>query len=455
MPYDNQTAGKTGHADFVNNPDVQAFLGECQYMRTPSDAEAQQVVAVFEDAPAPSATPLPRFVVASDGSKRDDPFEKKLPSTQIGYVKVSHVLVDLERYSALSTSRFVDPFAVAEVHRNANPVAFTLPGSNILYKGCATVRDSFRLAVFDQLSMVRRADAQGTSVLDTLFKLNGDQIFLSNCPSCGAPHEPKLVLTPHDRSAACHSCGDTNYATDWLRIHDDVADNASNTNAITRFMNVVEHLLLINLIDQVFVSSPRSLAKMAFVLDGPLAIFGGPARLHGRIMGYLHMVNERLAHFGEPPLLLIGLQKQGQVMEHAGLIDRYLSPGKIKLVNDEYRDQHIQGQDAANENFGHETYYGQDFLFKTERGSMFNFAIPYPFSGKGIKRQFAREKAEPARYGDMIARACDLIRYFEMDLYTSAIVPVALAHRHASISIHPGGKVLDVLAQTGLGRSAQ
>jgi hypothetical protein len=55
------------------------------------------------------------------------------------------------------------------------------------------------------------------------------------------------------------------------------------------------------------------------------------------------------------------------------------------------------------------------------------------------------------RYGLLIERACDLIRHFEMDLYDNALVPVALAHRHASISLVPGGKVLDLLVRSGLG----
>lgn len=41
MPYDRQTAGKGGHSDFVRNPDVQAFLAECDYMRAPSDDEKE------------------------------------------------------------------------------------------------------------------------------------------------------------------------------------------------------------------------------------------------------------------------------------------------------------------------------------------------------------------------------------------------------------------------------
>ncbi len=59
-------------------------------------------------------------------------------------------------------------------------------------------------------------------------------------------------------------------------------------------------------------------------------------------------------------------------------------------------------------------------------------------------------KVEIERYGDQVQRACDLIRHFEMDLYDNAIVPVALAHRHASISLVPGGQVLNLLVRGGL-----
>jgi len=104
-------------------------------------------------------------------------------------------------------------------------------------------------------------------------------------------------------------------------------------------------------------------------------------------------------------------------------------------------------------NFGNETYYGQDFLFKTEKGRIFNFAIPYPFADKsspGANQSFAEAKVELVRYGHLVQQACDLIRHFEMDLYDSAIVPVALAHRHASISLMPGGKVLDLMVRSAL-----
>jgi hypothetical protein len=140
-------------------------------------------------------------------------------------------------------------------------------------------------------------------------------------------------------------------------------------------------------------------------------------------------------------------------MDHARLIERFLPKGRgvLRVIDDLYRSTYITGSDTPSSNFGNETYYGQDFLFKTERNRIFNFALPYPFPDKGVGgSDFVHQKADLNRYGSLIKRACDLIRHFELDLYDNAIVPVALAHRHASISLVPGGKVLDLLTRTGL-----
>lgn len=95
-------------------------------------------------------------------------------------------------------------------------------------------------------------------------------------------------------------------------------------------------------------------------------------------------------------------------------------------------------------NFGDETYYGQNFFLKTEKGQMFVVAVPYPFATKQDKVRFAQEKVDVSRYQDL-GRA--------FDLYHSAVVPIALAHRHASISPVPGGKVLDLVSRHGLNRN--
>ncbi len=458
MPYNNQGAGKGGHSDFVRNPDVQRFLGSCEYMKPPSDDEAEAMASSFAPAPAGHPPRLPKFVVASDASKSDAPINDKLPSTQLGFIKVSHVLIAMDKYAELIDpgSRFVDPFKVADLHRNAQPITYVMPGSNICYKGSTNVRDGFRHAVYDQLTANRRDGSNRMVLTETLFALNDDKITIKSCPShaCDAVIED-LVFTLKTPTHKCPSCKTVIYATDALRLHEGISDFGDNMSAMTRMMNVVEHLLLAAFIMELLHDDPASLNKIAFVMDGPLALFGEPAKWQPRIMKLIHKANVKLTSLGLEPLLVVGLQKTGAVMDHAHLLERFLPKGVMRVIDDVYRHTYITGSDKATEDFGYESYYGQDFLFKTERGRIFNFALPYPFeskSGHGGRPGFSRIKVELARYGSLIERACDLIRHFELDLYDNAIVPVALAHRHASISLVPGGKVLDLMAKAGLGR---
>jgi len=453
MPYRDQTAGKGGHADFVRNPDVQGFLENCAYLREPSDDEAKDLASRFQQAPAGDPPNLPRFVVASDASKSDTPISDKLPSTQIGFLKVSHVLIEMEKYAGLidPANRFIDPFKVAEMHRSASPVTFTMPGSNIRYKGINSVKHGFRRALFDQLSANRGEGGPGFVMTHTLMELNNGNLSLRACPNCAT--EPGPVFTREGLMQICATCSGETYITDWLRLHEGISDFGDNTSAMTRMMNAVEHLMLAAFIKQVFDVQPSALANISFVLDGPLAIFGEPAKLSQRIQALIYRVNCRLTELGLEPMMVVGLQKTGGVMDHALLLERFLPDGVLRVIDDDYRNQFITGSDTPSANFGNETYYGQDFLFKTERGRIFNFALPYPFADKttgGGGKGFAAAKVELQRYGSQIERACDLIRHFEMDLYDNAIVPVALAHRHASISLVPGGKVLDLLVRSGL-----
>src|SRR5207249_2359093 len=132
------------------------------------------------------------------------------------------------------------------------------------------------------------------------------------CPGCGAEEiEVRDVPDPQ----YCPRCGGPVYPSDCLRLWEVVADFQSNVEAVSRFMMVVEHLLPIHYLRFFANRSLPSLGAIAFFVDGPLAVFGNAAWLHLSIMGYLDQVNRRLEKAGQPRLLMIGLQKSGQVVE--------------------------------------------------------------------------------------------------------------------------------------------
>jgi hypothetical protein len=452
VPYRRESASKGGHSDLVRNPDVAGFLRSCQYIREPTDAEASAVAGTFGLAPVGAAA-LPIQLAASDASIYSEPINGKFPSTQIGYVKVSIVLIDLSHFAALSApgSRYVDPFKVAAMHRNADGVAFTLPGSNVRYGGAMTVRDGFRRAVFDQFSDHRtNFDSNGHyRVIDTLLLLSRDHPLL-RCPVCRAHFPEPVTFAREQLTSSCAACHADLYASDVLSLHEELSDFGDNASVITRFMNVAEHLMVASLVRMLADRLPDTLARMGFIIDGPLALFGRPAWVHKPLMALYHDIGEDLRRRGLAPPAIMGLQKDGQVMEHARAVQRYLKPNTFRVVDDEYRERWITGSPSEAATHGSETYYGQDFIFKSQHGGVFCVGLPYPMRVKGNERMFAAEKAQVARYGDQLGRALDLVRHFEFDLYENSVIPVALAHRHASISLVPGGKVLDLLTRAGL-----
>ncbi|CAN7595456.1 DNA double-strand break repair nuclease NurA [Variovorax paradoxus] len=451
MPYDGQQAGKRGHADIIRNPDVAKFLEQCEYLRKPGDDAVGEIADLYQL--APKSDELPRLVVASDGSAYAQAIDGEFPSTQMGYVKLSLMAFDMKAYNGLIQpgNPFVEPFKVAEIHNSGRGVAFVLPGANVRYKK-QHVQDGFRLSIYEQLEDHRtKVHAQAPSIRDMLYHLQGGQIQIDRCPRCG---EEGLFLfkQPAEHVIKCQNpaCGTDVYVTDSLRIHEQISDQGDNASAMTRFMNAVEHLQLAAVVKTMADNNLDALCATAIMLDGPLALFGQPAKYHASIQKFYNSVFERCLTMGKKPPVIIGLQKDGMVMEHARSLERHLKPGTFCPITDEYRAKFINGIAPLTENFGHETYYGQDFIYKTDSGRIFDICLAYPFPDKQQRAIFASKKADAAHYEPWLARAFALVRHLEFDLYENAVVPVALAHRHASISLKPGGTLLDVLTKQHL-----
>jgi hypothetical protein len=462
VPYTGELANKASHYDLLKNPDIAQFLSECDYLIPPSDEEGEALVAKFDHPTDDGAVVFPQKIIAVDGSRHESSIDDRLPSTKVGYVKVNSVLIDMTEFDALrvDNGRYVDPFRVAKLQDNTSSLSFSLPSANIRWQGKQSVRDGFRAAVDSSLYDAKtrfNPNDPTTSLRTTLFHLaalrpdemgTGDpsRLILFKCPTCGVgPITVRDIPNPQ----YCDRCQAEIYPTDCLRLWEEISNYQSNLGAITRFMNVVEQLLPLHYVRYLAKNSLDMLANTAFFSDGPLAVFGTPAWLHASILRYLAGINQQLVAKGHRRCLMIGLQKSGQVVDYVTLIDRFIPDNRLMAIDDDFRYQHIfASREPARAGFGYETYYGQDFIYKTSSGRTFVFALPYPFATKRepTPRQFIKAKTELHRYPEL-STALALIRHFESDLYENAVIPVALAHRYTAISLVPGGKVLDLLTR--------
>jgi hypothetical protein len=462
MPYEGEFASKSAHSDFLRNPDIQGFLKQCEYLTPPSEKEAQSIIDKFSE-PLSTDTSLPSFVVAVDGSNYESSIEDKLPSTKVGYIKIGALLIDLSKYNSLRVDKFVDPFRVSELLDDNSALTFSVPSANIKWGKKKNVRDSFRAYLDNQLYSPRtRFDENDpfTSLRSTIFYLaslrpdaelhtgNPTKLKIYKCPIC---EKGPLEVEDIPDQQTCRFCGEDVYPTDCLRIWEEVNDFQSNQVAISRLTMVLEQAISFHYIRNLFIKAPLALSGISFFIDGPLAVFGNPAWIHRSIMILLSEINRKLEKLGQSPLTVIGLQKTGQVVDYVNLIDQYVPNNRLMAIDDDFRYKYIHsGKEASKHGFGYETYFGQDFIYKTTNGRTFVFALPYPYGSKDLdNRNFVDEKIKFENY-QQLPQALKLITYLESDLYENAVVPIALAHRFTAISFQPGGRVLDLLTRKAL-----
>jgi hypothetical protein len=456
VPNIGQQAGKTGHGDLIENPEIQEFIRSADHLKPPSEEELRALAREFTHAPSGGIEPA--RLLATDGSTYESSIDGRYPSTRVGYVKVSNVVVDVGRYRSLLDhpgTPTVDPFTLNKLQKDIDALTVVLPSSNLRVRGARDVRQGFRLKLQAELDSERTRLSCGM-LLDTLFYLasrtekrgaviGGKQhIRLKTCPVCEVKPENGLLIPREARSATCDACGSEILAADVLRAYETVTDQGTNQEALTRVMNALEVLLLAHYVRDLLSKDIEALSRFCFLVDGPLAVFGEPAWLCRPIQQLLFEANARLKEKGLPRFLVIGLQKTGPLAEHAQTICRQVAPDSIRVVDDDYRDRHITPV-SPDINFGNDTYYGQDFIYRSAKGANFVVGLPYPFMERGDVAgvPFKRAKAQVDRYEDL-GRSLDVLRTFECDLYANSLVPIIIAHRHASISRVPGGKVLDI-----------
>lgn len=459
MPFANEYASKTGHNDIQNNPDVIKFLEQCP------DVEKPEVSDLLDMLLPDSAenyfqqcmnAPLPKFVLSLDGSNYESIVDKRFPSRKIGYIKISTVLLEMEQYNELAsceTSRYVNPMAVAKLQEDTTSISLVVPGSYVQFPEDDSPFETMRRTLLKGFTS-DHSRLNDSTLLDTLFQLalrinkamdkDGRFFILEKCPNRGCSHR-NMEIPFNPGMGICPSCQKKVFATDILRVHEAFSNTGDNTVVYSRVRNVIEHIALFHYIFYVWKNDIETLSNLGVIMDGPLAIFGEGADFHRALMLMYQEMREDCYRSGYRSPLVIGITKTGRVVEHFMSIKHLMPEKTIFPINDQYRYQFInEVDDASEKKFGIETYYGQDFLIKTAQNRQFIICVQYPF-GRKIG-SFHEDKVKIENYPEFES-IVKLVMTFETDMYENALTPVVLAHRHASISQKPGGKMLDILSR--------
>src|SRR5690606_28857486 len=146
------------------------------------------------------------------------------------------------------------------------------------------------------------------------------------------------------------------YPTDALRIHEEVGEEGSNQTALGRLTSVVELLVLVGLATLLWEQSRYELLPVTlFILDGPLAMYGPPAKLRARALSYFQAMAASTP--GDGPYVC-GIEKSGVMVDYARQLARHdvIECGDL-LVCDESVISRVTNATNAR-TYGKETYWG-------------------------------------------------------------------------------------------------
>jgi hypothetical protein len=443
MPYEGEFAGYKPLQRIAETERVKSLLKKSR-VYVPISAGAPDLVPKI---PPDASTPLPIFAVAIDGSWAEVDVKNGYPGAKVGYCTVASVLLDLQKVEELDASRPVDPKEFRKTE-DASTLDAAMPGCNIVTRTHTSAVDSFREALYENFHDVFVDAGDGKSLLDTYEALmNTRPNATTACPysdrtECGK----HLSIAPGIGSCDCERHYPI-YSTDALRIHERFHNHTTNGEAFGEVVQVWERVLLIHLLrwferrgilDRV--------SKMAFIVDGPLAMFGHPAWLSPRIKTELQRLNLIVRNATRSDILIIGVEKTGAFVSHFEEIDKtisgepYFPNHSYALLTDEYIKQRIIFS-VSDKPYGKDTYFGRKFFYKAKSGARIVATLPVLDAA-----QDDIAKDDIALYPSF-GRTCALLDKLVSSRFPNSVGPIITAHSHAAIPLVLGTKVLEQLAR--------
>lgn len=384
--------------------------------------------------------------LAVDGSYVVERVRDGLPSVLYGFAQAAAAYLDLGILETQKAQRFVDPYEIARAVNTAL-VTLDLPVAGAYTREGVDIATSWREAI-DQLFRTKKIEVNrlNQTLLELLFLLHGKpgepaSTVPVNCPTEDCNKDVHVPLA----GAECDSCGIWLFPTDVLRIHEEVGEEGSNQSALGRLMSVVELLVLVGLVTLLWQQSRQELLPTTlFIVDGPLAMYGPPAKLRGRALDYFQAM--AITTPGARPFLC-GIEKSGAMVDYARQLARHdvLLPGDL-LVCDEDIIARVTNANNARA-YGKETYWGRKFVYRALDGRV---VVPTVMPPSGAPYDANGGQPDPKDY-PTLAAILDVIDRTGSSMYIDGIIPVAAAHGKAAFPIGVGTDVLRLVATTRLG----
>lgn len=445
MPYEGEFAEYRSIRRLTENERVKALLQRAKEREAGVDSH----LPVLQRSDIQPSRWQPEMVLSVDGSYQAVLVEKGYPGSEVGYVTVASVLMDVAKIRELDKKRPADP-KIFRSTENATSIDRAFPGCNIVIDDESSPAASLRKSIFEALADTR-VFSDGESLLDTYeFLFSHRDLAEPSCPHKDGCLSPNGKCTLSKGQFRCN-CLQQNvlYSTDGLRIHEGMVGDSSNGAMFAEIMQTLERLLVIHILRWLEQKELLWLLRdMAIVIDGPLAIFGHPAGLLQPFSREIKRLNERAKGYTDGAgILLIGVEKTGLFVSHFERLDQRtdgsgdtFSPQTVALLTDAYIKRNIIFSDSKKP-YGKETYFGRKFFYKTLSGARIVASLPFLDEkhedvSRAMPHQFPR-----------LADALALFDQLASSRYPNALSPLISANAEAAIPMNLGSRVLEEMAK--------
>jgi hypothetical protein len=454
MPYDGEFASHKPLTRIAGHPRVQAVLSRCK-RRDPSGAPLGPAIAA---APVRASGWLPDWVIALDGSLHQTQIENGFPGAEVCYLTVAAVMLDVEKMRRLDLDRPVHPKEFRSTQHTGS-LDCVLPGCNIVFADEDSALTSFRRAFFEESAAVSSTE-DGESLLETYEALlthkpaaAAGSTQVQRCPyedcddGSGQPHV-------YQARPGCSSCACSKerawWSTDATRIHQAMNQLGPSGEMFGETMFVWERIYVINILRAMLAKGyASSFARVAIVLDGPLAVHGHAAWMSKAIMTELRRINAVIRAATGKDLLLVGVEKTGAFVEHFDLLDvdpktggQVFEPQSALLLSNDYIRTNIR---PGIKPWGIDEYFGRKFFYKTRSGARVVATLPIL-----SPEQEDRDNVAPSQY-PRLTDAMSLMDSVVSSRFPNSLSPLVAAHAEAAIPLNMGKKVLEQLAKELMG----
>ncbi len=394
--------------------------------------------------PPRGSSPVNR-IIAIDGSEVPYKVQNGFPKAEAALLNIAGLVIKTDELRKIGRDEIPSPSRLRELE-TVKTMSAVLPGPNVVgvAPGQETPKKFFRWTLRRELDF--KLDPDHESLLETFLSITTLAQGATAKFQCPIEDCTQLLTRPvADTVCSCEK-REQIYSTDSLRAHERFYDNRSSQQAYTAFRQVTEHLLLINIL-RYFHQQCDSIMfdEIAFVMDGPLAIFAMPAWLKGHIQNEVGRIHQDLIGQGRRGLFLMGIEKTGEFVSHLEELDwleeegprQRLENGTALVPTTEYIYRYVNPNPNTDKAYGEAVYYGRKILYKNKAGQHAVVMTPI-VNAIGREPNSVSPEAFP-RLGE----ALDIVDDLYTHLYRDGFVPLVRANAHAAIPLRTGQRILD------------